>query len=489
MTPPPSPTRPTARGLALTVLNSIDRDACQLDEAIARALTGHQVDPRDRALLMELVHGVLRHRLALDWRLDHVADRPMAKLPALVAHILRLAAYQLIHLTKIPASAAVNEAVTLVRRRMREPHWAGFVNAVLRAMIRTAPPDLPDRAADPVAHLSIRYSCPPWLVTRWVERMGLTDAEALCAATCQPPPMTVRVNTMLQSRADVLAAWRAAGLSAVETVVSATGIQVVDGGHPSQWPGYCEGWFYVEDEAAHLIPTLLSPQRGERVLDACAAPGGKALHCVELMRGQGEVVTVDRSGPRLATLRDNIARLRATNVAVVAHDWRRVHDGAVLPEPLRRPFDRILLDAPCSALGILRRHPEGKWQKRADDLSAHRDAQREILRAVSRLLRPGGTIVYSTCSTEPEETIQIIDEFLASHREFVRESVADRLPTAALPWVTEQGDLCTAVSRDLSNARSGTDAVADKPLVDETTQTQIRPMDGFYAASLRRTHE
>lgn len=488
--PSAAPAHATARSAALSVLETIERDGCTLDDAMHRvraSMPQALSDPRDRALFMELVHGVLRHRLRLDWRLDQVANRPMDRLPRLVAAILRLGAYQLLQLTKIPPSAAVNEAVTLARRRAPAPHWAGFVNAVLRALLRAPAPLLPEIEQDPVEALSICYSCPPWLVERWCEQWGVEQAEQLCRQTCEAPPLTLRVNQLRISREALRDRWAAAGITAVPTAISPSGLHVQHGGSPANLPGYDEGLFYVEDEAAHLIPLIVAPQPGERVLDACAAPGGKALHVEELMlvagsssavasgmsKGQtsAALVAVDRNESRLRVLRENIQRLGATLVTPTLFDWVTGAQSDAMPAALRTPFDRVLLDAPCSATGILRRHPEGKWQKQAGDLAEHARVQQMLLDRTSRLLRPGGVIVYSTCSTEPEETTQIIDGFCASHSEWVRESVADSLPSAAHPWVTDRGELCTA-----GPARRVSDAM---PM-------PVYPLDGFFAARLRR---
>lgn len=463
-----------ARQLALSILALVGPDGMYVDEAIQRTLSGASLDPRDRALVMELVHGVLRHRMALDWRLDQVASRKMAKLPPLVADILRLGAYQVLHLTKIPHRAAVHEAVALARRRIDAPHWPGFVNAVLRALLRSPTPPWPSRTESPVQSLAIQYSCPVWLVARWIRQWGAEGAERLCRQACEEPPLTVRVNQLRMSREAVRAAWAAVGVEAVPTGYSPTGLHVVQAGSPAQLPGYREGWFYVEDEAAHLIPGILAPEQGERVLDACAAPGGKALHSAELMHARGEIVAVDRGESRLSVLRANCARLGIAMVTPVAYQWAPVGQGAALPAPLRALFDRVLLDAPCSALGVLRRHPEGKWQKQEAQLVDHQRTQRQLLETVSRLLRPGGVIVYSTCSTEPEETLQVIDHFCEAHREFVRESVAPWLPAAALPLVTERGELCTVPA-----SRGG-------DVDGESSLGRTAPMDAFFVARLTR---
>ena len=218
-----------------------------------------------------------------------------------------------------------------------------------------------------------------------------------------------------------------------------------------------EGWFYVEDEAGQLIPFLLDVQPGHRVLDACAAPGGKATHLAALMANQGHIVAVDRQAERLDRVMDNCRRLGITVVTPLLGDIRILSTQA----GLFAPFDRILLDAPCSGLGVLRRHPEGKWYKDNESIAQHRQLQTELLAATSRLLRPGGLLVYSTCSIEPEETESVIDEFCQAHSEFQRDSIAPQIPPAGISFVTPRGDL--------------------------STMANMQKMDAFFAARLRRS--
>ena len=464
--------RVTARSLALTILERIEKDHCHADEAISSACVGVALDPRDRALLMELVYGVLRHRLRLDWRLDHVASQRMGRVPSILANALRLGAYQLLYLTKVPHAAAVHETVTLIRGRVRGPRWPGFANAVLRALLRNPPPDLVPITSDVVQHLSIWYSCPSWLVERWAARLGVAGAEQVCRQTTEEPPLTLRVNTARTTREALMERFRGAGFVAAATRMSPVGVHVDKSGSPAKLPGYVEGLFYVEDEAAQLIPFLLGATQGDRVLDACAAPGGKTMQLDELMGGGGDLVAVDRGVDRLRVMRSNMARLGSTEIKTVALDWLKadVSLPTSLPPPLRESFDRILLDAPCSGLGILRRHPEGKWQKQTVQLADHHRRQVRLLDTVARLLRPGGVIVYSTCSTEPEETLQVIDDFCEAHSDFSPESVAPWLPPPALPLVTDRGEFCSLCHR----AGEGQDDGAG------------HSMDAFYAARLKR---
>lgn len=450
---PPNPSR-GARTVALEALLTVERTRAYADEALDRCVSLASLDVRDRALTVELVYGVLRHRLTLDWRLDQVADRPIERLPHPVQAALRLAAYQLLHLDRIPQSAAVNESVALIKALPGSgARWSGFTNAVLRSLIREPAPAWPDRERDPATFLSIRYACPAWMASRWVFRLGMTQAEQLCQSTLTIPPLTIRANSLRTTREALADDLRRDGYQASSTAVSPLGLVLDKCGPITDIPQFRDGRFYVEDEAAQLVARVLDPQPGERILDACAAPGGKSTDLAALMQNRGEIVAMDQSQDRLRRLQENCARLGIGIVVPLAGDAARGGTAA-------QPFDRILLDAPCSGLGVLRRHPEGKWQKDAESLPAHQTRQLRLLEAVCRLLRPGGCLVYSTCSTEPEETVDVIHRFLSKHAEFRRESVSAFLPEAGRPLVTETGDFSTVLN----------------PF----------SMDGFFAARLRK---
>lgn len=453
-----------ARLLAFRILQDIERARAPAEEAIHRLLPTAHFDARDRGLTVELVYGVLRHRGALDWRLDHVSDRLMERLPLPIRTALRLGTYQLLHLERIPASAAVNESVALAKT-VRGRDWSGYVNAVLRSLQRNPSPPWPDPATDPVEAYAVRYSCPRWLVERWLARFGPTETERLCRATVSIPPLTLRTNTLRFTREDLLAQFLKAGVEVRTTAVSPIGLILEKQGAITDLPLFHEGAFYVEDEAAQLVPCLLDAQPGERILDACAAPGGKTTHLAALMNNRGEVIACDRSGTRLQLLEQNCRRLGIGIVTPVERD------AACLGEPpssrnsfCSKPFDRILVDAPCSGFGVLRRHPEAKWQKHDAVLMEQQGRQLVILTHVSRLLRPGGIIVYSTCSSEMEENEQVIRQFCSDHPDFSREPVIPWLPPAGRHLVNADGDFSTMLA----------------------LHSDSSSMDGFFAARLRK---
>ncbi|NKB81219.1 MAG: 16S rRNA (cytosine(967)-C(5))-methyltransferase RsmB [Nitrospirales bacterium] len=458
-----------ARICSLSVLLKIERKHIYADDAFDQFVKTHSLSDQDRALAFELVYGVLRHQTFLDWRLNMVSNRPILRLPLPVSCILRIGAYQILCLQAIPDSAAVNEAVKLAKP-IKGRDWSGFVNAVLRALIREPAPALPDLHDHPVTALSLHYSCPSWLVERWIGQFGIQGAERICRSTTEIPPLTLRVNTLRCSRDRLAAQLREDGVSVRPTGVSQVGLVVEKCGALKEFRPLKDGFCYVEDEAAQLVPLLLDVQPGDRVLDVCAAPGGKTTHLAALMENVGEIVAMDSSSNRLARLKENCTRLGVSVVRPFHIDVINSTDRSLAEITSssgrcgsnRQDFDRILVDAPCSGLGILRRHPEGKWIKTGEDLTRHHASQLAILGRVATLLRPGGVLVYSACSGEPEETVQVIKEFCRSHPEFSPESAAPWAPSVTYPLLNEDGNLLTMPT--------------------------LLSMDGFFAARLRK-HE
>lgn len=445
MKPETSP--PTARSAALAILQRIERHRQFADEALDQLIEKASPHPPDRRLIFELVYGVLRYRETLDWRLHLVADRPLSRVPLPVVMTLRLGAYQLLYLDRVPQSAAVNESVNL-SRSIHGRDWTGFVNGVLRNLIRHPTPPWPDAAESLVLYLSIRYSCPQWMVQRWLSFFGPGRTELLCQNTLNIPPITLRTNTLRCSREELASRLRSDGYEVGETLVSPLGLVLRKCGKLSEVKALQDGWCYIEDEAAQLVPILLDVKPDHRVLDVCAAPGGKTTHLAAVMRNQGTLVALDRNPLRLRTLRSNCKRLGASNVSCFVADasqdlLRRVDSDSEF-STLSQGFDGILCDAPCSGFGVLRRHPEGKWAKEAEIVSRSQARQLALLDQVCQLLRPGGVLVYSACSTEPEETYQVLATFCRRHPEFRHESVGPWVPQAGQSLIDQEGNLFTA---------------------------------------------
>ena len=445
-----------ARVAALTALMQIEIEQRSIQAAVETVTRNVTLSTEDRAFLYELVNGTLRQRLYLDWVLQQVAhETPYTGQPVL-RQILRLGAYQVMFLDRVPDYAAIDQSVELAKASVN-PASAPLANALLRAVAkRHATLVLPDLLADPIEHIAIRYSHPRWLIKRWTKRYGSQRTIVLCRANNAPPPLTIRVNSQKISVADCQRELETKGIASTPCAVAPLGLRLDAGGPVTALPGYASGWFYVQDEASQLVPLLLAPRPGEVVLDACAAPGGKTTQIAELMRNQGEITALDRSADRLALIEVNSRRLGHTIIRTVAAD---------ATQPLStlgvERFDRILVDAPCSGLGVLRRHPEGKWSKNPDSIVLSAKNAQTILDNVAGLLKPRGVLVYSTCSTEPDENQDVVKDFLSRHRNFRPEDARPLFPEAAGPFFTEQGYLSTVL-------KGG-------------------EMDGFFAARLLKT--
>jgi 16S rRNA (cytosine967-C5)-methyltransferase len=388
---------PTAsRRLAFAVLGETERGGALLAERLARADV-EALPARDRAFLHELVLGTLRHRGFLDFALAACVDRPLGEIDSQVLTILRLGAYQILRL-RVPDRAAVSESVEIARAVA--PRATGIVNAVLRRLAREGAPAIPDPEKEPLRWLTSVGSLPRWLAKRWLSRLGAEVARARATALLEAPPIAFRVNP----RADDVER-RLIEAGVVASPLAVPGARRAREGAIGALA--LEGLVYAQDQGSQMIAHLAARDRG-LVLDACAAPGGKSTLLADLGR-DAQVVAGEISPGRLATLSGLVRRWGTTNVRVVGADARQ--------PPFARPFDAVLLDAPCSGLGTLGRHPDIRWRARAGDLARHARRQRELLEGVAPLLGPGSTLVYATCSVEPEENEEVIEPFLAAHPE------------------------------------------------------------------------
>ena len=371
-------------------------------------------DERDRALAGEIATGTLRWQGAFDHVIEQFAGRPPGRLDPEILAILRTGMFQLLHLDRVPASAVVDDAVQLARKAGKKSA-AGFVNAMLRRVSRerTHLP-LPDRP--PVDVLAVTLSHPRWLAARWLERHGFENASQWARFNNGPAPLTLRVNT-LQVTADALIADLDAAGVTVERGRFASGALIVTAGNPLLTPLAHTGAFVVQDEASQLVGEYVAAAAGERVLDACASPGGKTTQIAAAMQGRGTVVAADVRGRRVELLARTVAESRAPNIRVVRADARATPAFAPV-------FDAVLVDAPCSGLGTIRRDPDVRWRRVEADLTVFAAAQREMLASLATVVRPGGRIVYSTCSSEPEENEAVVADFLEAHPAFRRETPA-----------------------------------------------------------------
>jgi 16S rRNA (cytosine967-C5)-methyltransferase len=392
----PSP----ARRAALRVLRDVSRGGGTLADALA-AREVEALDDRERAFAHELVLGVLRRRGWLDHVLVGLVERPLDRVAPPVRDVLRLGAYQLLFL-RVAEHAAVSESVDLAR--VGEPRAAGFVNAVLRRLQREGAPAEPDPAADPRRWLTTFGSLPAWLADRWAARLGDERAVARARALLEPPAVHFRLNPRVE---DADARLAAAGVEAEPAAVPGA-LALVRG---RLAPLAAEGLVYVQDQGSQLVGRLAATEG--LVLDACAAPGGKSLLVADVGAGRVRVVAAEASRRRVRTLERLRERWGAAEVRVVAADATR--------PPFRAAFDSVLLDAPCTGLGTLARHPDIRWRLSAADVERHARRQAELLSALAPLVRPGARLVYATCSVEPEENDGVVGPFLAAHPDFAPE--------------------------------------------------------------------
>ena len=422
----------SVRQIANEILVKIDTRKAYADILLDQALRMSGLALRDRALLTELTYGTLRWRGTIDARLAGNLSRPLADLDPPIRNLLRLTCYQLFYLDRIPPFAAVNEAVELAKG-FRGHKSAGFVNAVLRSLLRQRGKRNPISSDQSVASLAAQYSHPAWLVQRWLGEFGAGVAAAVMRANNEKPPLVLRANRLKGTREELLARFSNAPIEASATSYSPQGILLPGGGPIDNLPGFAEGLFQVQGEASQLIVYLLAPLPQERILDACAAPGGKSTHIAELMQDGGEIFAVDSSARGIEKIRQNVARLGLQSVRAIKADV--TEDSGELAGAL---FDRILVDAPCSGLGTLREHPEIKWQRTERDIARLSRLQRQILGRVGRHLKPGGIIVYSTCTLSRDENERNVESFLAEHKQFELQEAARYLPDRAKPMVRGQ---------------------------------------------------
>ena len=451
-----------ARLAAYDVLRAVNAGRADLPGALAQVRV-RLPDERDRALTGEIATGTLRWQRSFDAIIEAFARRPVSKLDPEVVDILRMTAFQLIHLDRIPASAAVNDAVALTGK-VGKRSASGLVNAILRRISRerdrlplprkpkkvagTFPGKVPATFSENVSisasreeallYLEHTLSHPRWLVARWLERYGLDAAERWAIFDNTPAPLTLRANTLRISR-DGLAERLATFKVDTEPTRFAPHGLTVRHGNPLSTPLADEGLFFVQDESSQLVVELVAAASGERILDGCASPGGKTTALAAAMGNRGVIVATDLRGRRVELLAHTVATLGATCARIVQADA-----SAVLP--FREPFDAVLLDAPCSGLGTLRRDPDIRWRRSEDELKDFAGTQITMLDRVSDVVGRGGRIIYATCSSEPDENEGVVAEFLTSHPEFVQ--APERIPQSLTRFITADGHFRTLPFRD-----------------------------------------
>ena len=433
-----SDSRERVRELAADILVKVETRKAYADLLLDQTLSTKSLSSQDRALLTELTYGTLRWRGRLDAHLIPLVRRPLQKTDPFLRNLLRLSIYQFLFLDRIPDYAAVNEAVQSAKGHGGEKA-AGFVNGVLRNFLRKQNEVMQPASTDSsVSILAEYWSHPEWLVKRWFNYFGVEETTALLKANNDEAPLVLRTNLRQGTRESLLELFQSKEMNAWPTPWSPQGITVKSKVRVENLPGFHEGRFQVQGEASQIVAHLLDPQPGERIFDACAAPGGKTTHIAEVINDTGEIVAADISPTGLRKIEENAARLRATSIRTLQADLSKP-----LKEFLSRPFDRILVDAPCSGFGTLRSHPEIKWNRGKADIKRLNELQKAILVNTASYLKPGGVLVYSTCTLIDDENEKVIEAFLQSHKDFALDTAKDRLPATARTLV--RGDYFVAL--------------------------------------------
>jgi len=437
------------RGTAVKILDRIERTDSYLDKLLDHEMKFSELTGQDKALLYELVHGVVRWMGRLDWILAGFYKGQFSKAIPVLKNALRVALYQIMFLDRIPDYAVVNEAVEFVKK-LQGQKPADITNAVLRNIIRSKNGlRYPDPEENLVSYLAAYYSHPTWLTKRWVGRYSREDVEELMAANNERPTLTLRINGLKVNKQEFEALLQSVNLKYSPGVYNPHFYRLQILTNIQNWQYFAEGYFAIQDESTGLPCQLLDVKPGMRVLDMCAAPGGKSAYLADLMSNSGEIIALDKFESRVKIMKGNLDRLGVAIVKFVTIDAMEYDD---------EPFDRILLDAPCSGLGTLSKKPDIKWKRDLLDIKKLTPVQEELLERAAILVKPGGVIVYSTCTIEPDENFEVVKAFLHKHNNF-------RLDDAA--------------------------RFADKKIVDENGCIQTLPhrdkMDGAFSARLIRT--
>ncbi len=440
-----------ARGLAIKILNRVERTDAYLDKLINNELRSGDLSDQDKGLLNELVTGVVRWQIKLDWVLNGFYRGNFPKADINVKNAMRIALYQLMFLDRIPHHAAVNEAVEFVKR-LRSERYAGVVNGVLRNILRHINEiRYPDRSESFIHHLSVVHSHPTWIVKRWLERYGEEQTEKLLIANNEKPPLSIRINKIKIQPVEFISILDKEGIEYTPSPFLDYYVHLRGAGGMAQLEFFRKGYFSIQDESAGLVGKLLDPQPHERIIDLCSGPGGKTMHLAELMNNTGEVISVEKYPSRAELVQNAAERLGLSNIKIVAEDAHS-YDTAIA--------DRVLVDVPCSGLGVLRKKPDIKLKRDVADIPKLTEIQYRLLEKAASLTKPGGILVYSTCTIEPEENEAIVQRFLESNKQF---SLDDPSSYVSKAFVTPRKTI-------------------------ETYPHEHNNMDGSFAARLKRLY-
>jgi len=410
----------------------LEHKASHPDRLIRTVLERHsQLDERDRALLTELVYGVVRWQGRLDWHLDQLSKTKPDKIAPAVRVLIRLGLYQILFLDRVPNHAAVNDSVEIAKTS-QPPHIIKFINAILREAVRKRGAwNYPDPGKDPAAHTAVMTSHPVWLVQKLFDQIGPEETKLFCESNNRIAPAVFRVNLLKASRNGAAESLTAEGVDAAPSPWLDDALRVSAPRRDMTRTGaYRDGWIQAQDEASQLVSLLLAPMPAERVLDLCSGFGVKATHIAALMKNEGEVLSVDKSAWKLEELHGNAKRQGISIIRTLAEEVQ-----ALDPQSTGL-FDRVLVDAPCSGLGTIRRKPDIKWRGHIKDPFRLSRIQKELVSHAARFLRLGGVLVYATCAVLTDENEQVAGHISESHPELRVEPAVENLPDACREMIS-----------------------------------------------------
>ncbi|MEV2538647.1 16S rRNA (cytosine(967)-C(5))-methyltransferase RsmB [Paenibacillus larvae] len=403
----------TAREAALQVLLEVEKEHAYSNLMLNKVLRHTDLSRQDAGLATEIVYGTIQRLNTIDCFLARFVKKRLDKLEPWVKCLLRLSFYQLYYLDRIPDHAAVNEAVKIAKKRGHQG-ISGMVNGVLRNVIRQKGDLLLPADLSPIRRIALEQSHPDWLVRRWVEQYGEEKTAEMCLANNKAPKISIRNNILKHCREELIERLLDEGIQAEASFLAPQGIIITGGGNMALTKEYANGDYSIQDESSMLVAELVDPKEGMIVLDCCAAPGGKTTHLAEKMNNKGIVKAFDLYEHKEQLIQEQAERLQLTSVETAVADARKLGERFN-----RETFDRILLDAPCSGLGVIRRKPDLKWMKKEQDIEEIRKVQQDLLCAVPGLLKPGGILVYSTCTVEIAENEDQVNRFLEKHPDFI----------------------------------------------------------------------
>ncbi|PFK46079.1 16S rRNA (cytosine(967)-C(5))-methyltransferase [Bacillus cereus] len=419
--------RQNVRELALDGLMQVEKSGAYSNLLLNNLIEKSEIDRKDIGLLTEIVYGTIQRRDTLDYYLQPFLKK---KVEAWVKVLLRLSLYQMIYLDRVPERAVIHEAVEIAKRRGHKG-IAGMVNGVLRSIQREGVPSV-EEIQDPVKRLAVAMSHPEWLVQEWVSAYGLETAQKMCEVNMLPPVSAARVNVDKATVEEAIALLENEGIQAKYGDLSEDAIQI-EKGNVAHTEAFQKGILSIQDESSMLVARALEPSEGDAVLDSCAAPGGKTTHIAERLKGTGKVTSLDLHPHKVRLIEQQAKRLNLENVESKALDARKVQEHFV-----NESFDKILVDAPCSGFGVIRRKPDIKLGKEKGDSERLSTIQLSILEKVAPLLKTGGRLVYSTCTIEKIENEQVIERFLQEHPEFEWDTtMKGRMPEKLHPYINE----------------------------------------------------